>query len=202
MQTRTIIPPQVLLQAYASGIFPMAESCDSADVQWVEPRRRGIIPLQDFKVSKNVRVKLRNQPYTITFNQVFTDVVLACADRDSTWISPLIVDSYTVLHRLGHAHSTEVWLSAATGKLELVGGQYGVSLGSAFFGESMFKRSPDADKVALYHTHQRLVERGFTLWDTQFWTPHLGTLGGKEISQQSYLRLLAQALQRQSIFFP
>lgn len=202
MDDRVIILPEMLLQAYASGIFPMAESRDSADVQWVEPRRRGIIPLAGFKVSRNVLAKMRNQPYAITYNQAFEAVMQACAARESTWISQLILDSYATLHRLGYAHSTEVWLPDAQNKLALVGGQYGVSLGGAYFGESMFKRAPDADKVALYYTHQRLAARGFVLWDTQFWTAHLGTLGGVEISQQAYLQLLAQALRVQATFAP
>lgn len=184
------IPAAKLLFAYAHGVFPMGESKDSDVIQWVEPELRGIMPLDErFHMPRKVLARMRNTPYDIRVNTNFEAVMRACADRDDTWINEGIVQSYLALHRMGYAHSTEVWLDG-----ELVGGQYGVALGRAFFGESMFHRAPDADKVALYHTWQRLRANGFLLWDTQFLTPHLARFGGYEMPQPDYLDLLAQAI--------
>jgi leucyl/phenylalanyl-tRNA--protein transferase len=173
----------------------MADSATDAEVFWVEPRERGIIPLKAFRISRNVQRALRNKPHQVRFNTAFRQVMEACAERDETWINPLILESYTDLHHLGFAHSVEVWMEES-----LVGGLYGVTLGTAFFGESMFRRVPDADKFALYYCHQRLCERGFTLWDTQFYTDHLGTFGAVTISQSAYQDLLKTALQSRAVF--
>ena len=189
------ISPEVLLSAYANGLFPMADSAEDEDIFWVEPRERGIIPLADFRLSRNVQRALRNKPHEVRFNTAFRKVMEACAKRAETWINPLILNSYTDLHHLGFAHSVEIWKEN-----ELVGGLYGVTLGTAFFGESMFHHIPDADKFALFYCHKRLCERGFTLWDTQFYTDHLGRFGAISIPQSTYLQLLKTALQSRALF--
>ncbi len=173
----------------------MSEDRQSETVDWYEPRERGIIPLDKFHVSKNVHALLRSGKFEIRFNTAFEAVMHGCAERDSTWISPIILRSYSLLHALGYAHSTEVWQGST-----LVGGQYGVALGSAFFGESMFRSVPEADKLALLATHQRLSQQGFTLWDCQFYTPHLGRMGAIEIPQADYLILLEAALRSRRMF--
>ncbi len=189
------IPPDLLLQAYRVGVFPMAPDANSTEVQWFEPHRRGIIPLEDFKVSKNVRRAMRNTDYEVRFNTQFEQVMRRCGERDQTWISDVLVTAYKRLHEVGHAHSVEIWQES-----ELVGGLYGVSLGSSFFGESMFQQQPEMHKFALWHCHQRLIERGFMLWDTQFYTEHLGRFGAVEIPQEDYLLLLEDALVRRAYF--
>lgn len=191
-----MITPEELLNAYASGIFPMADSRDDSEVKWYTSSRRGIIPLGKFKVSSNVERIVRNDHYHIKFNYNFRQVMEACADRDSTWISHEIIGSYCQLHQLGHAHSVSVWNK----KWELVGGQYGVSLGAAFFGESLFGWAKEASKVALYWTNQALLQGGFELWDTQFWTEHLAQFGGIEISAEEYEKRLKSALKGEAEF--
>lgn len=178
-----------LLSAYRLGVFPMAPSSESSEIDWVEPIHRGILPLDAFHVPRNLRAHLRKTPYQISINRAFEQVLAACADRSETWISQALIQAYVELHRRGHAHSLEVWLES-----ELVGGQYGVTQGAAFFGESMFHRTPYADQAALVFTHQHLVSRGFALWDTQFWTPHLGRFGCIEMAQSEYLQRLEGAL--------
>lgn len=191
------IPMLTLLQAYCEGYFPMSDHAQSTDFSWYMPHRRGIIPLDKFHVSKNVLRAIRNRPHEVRFNTAFSAVMAACADRPSTWISPLIRTTYELLHQHGWAHSVEIWVED-----ELVGGLYGVGIRGAFFGESMFHYLPDADKFALYYCHHRLVERGFQLWDTQFYTPHLGTMGAIEISKKNYLQQLKAALEfTQSLLF-
>lgn len=190
-----LIPPEMLLWGYGHGVFPMAPDKHSSDINWYEPVERGIIPLEAFRVSKNVQRFIRNGAYEVAINRDFEAVVRACGARKRTWISEVIVRSYNQLHTLGHAHSVEVYVEG-----QLQGGLYGVTLGQAFFGESMFQREPELHKVALWHCHQRLVERGFSLWDTQYYTEHLGRFGAKAIPQQEYLLLLASALQGAAVF--
>jgi leucyl/phenylalanyl-tRNA--protein transferase len=191
-----MISPQELLNAYANGIFPMADSRDDPDVKWYTSRRRGIIPMDDFRVSSNVQRIIRNDYYHIKFDYAFRDVMEACADRDSTWISDEIIESYNRLHEMGHAHSVSVYDK----DWELVGGQYGVSLGAAFFGESMFGDAKEASKVALYWCHQALQQGGFELWDTQFWTEHLAQFGCIEITAGEYYKQLKSALKKEAEF--
>ncbi|SFC10565.1 leucyl/phenylalanyl-tRNA--protein transferase [Tropicimonas isoalkanivorans] len=183
------LTPEVLLRAYASGIFPMAEGRESAEVFWVEPRMRGIFPLDGFRISRSLRRTIRKGPFTPRVNTDFAGVVTGCADRPETWINPTIFELYLKLHASGHAHSLEVWEEDA-----LVGGVYGVALGGAFFGESMFSRRTDASKFALAYLVDRLRQGGFQLFDTQFLTPHLASLGAVEITQSAYREMLAGAL--------
>ncbi len=185
------LPPALLLQAYASGIFPMAESRDSAEIRWFEPRRRGLMPLDGFHLSRSLRRRIRRQPFAVALNRDFQATVAACADRPETWINPTILRAYTALHREGFAHSLELREGD-----ELVGGVYGVTLGAAFFGESMFSRRTDASKVALAYLVTHLSACGFRLFDTQFLTPHLASLGGIEVPRDRYRALLADAISR------
>jgi leucyl/phenylalanyl-tRNA--protein transferase len=191
-----MIEPNELLGAYANGIFPMADSRDDEEAKWYTSSRRGVIPIDDFRVSSNVRRIVRNNHYHIKFDYNFRQVMEACADRDSTWISHEIIESYCNLHELGHAHSVSVYNK----KWELIGGQYGVSLGAAFFGESLFGWAKEASKVALYWTHQALKQGGFELWDTQFWTEHLARFGCIEISAEEYDEKLESALEKDAMF--
>ncbi|GAA5523200.1 leucyl/phenylalanyl-tRNA--protein transferase [Aliifodinibius salicampi] len=193
-----MISPEELLNAYANGIFPMADSRDDPEAKWYTSRRRGIIPMNGFRVSSNVERIVRNHHYHIKFDSAFRQVMEACADRNSTWISEEIIDSYCNLHKKGHAHSVSVYDK----KWELVGGQYGVSLGAAFFGESMFGWAKETSKVALYWTHKALKEGGFELWDTQFWNEHLAQFGCIEISAGEYDKRLKVALQKEAVFEP
>jgi leucyl/phenylalanyl-tRNA--protein transferase len=186
-----IIHPQTLLDAYARGVFPMAESADSEEVYFYEPRLRGILPMDGFRVSKNVRRLVRNGGFEVWLNREFKQVIKLCGDtRPETWINSVITASYATLHELGFAHSLEVYRHG-----ELAGGLYGVALGGAFMGESMFRLQPEADKIALLHCHQVLLQHGFTLWDTQYWTPHLAQFGCIEIPQRVYRQQLQVALQ-------
>jgi leucyl/phenylalanyl-tRNA--protein transferase len=191
-----MINPQELLNAYANGIFPMADSREDPEAKWYTSSRRGIIPLEEFHVSSNVQRIVRNHHYNIKFDSAFREVMEACAARSSTWISHEIIESYCRLHELGHAHSVSVYNQ----EWELVGGQYGVSLGAAYFGESMFGWAKEASKVALYWTHQALKEGGFELWDTQFWTEHLAQFGCIEIPASEYEKRLELALQEEAVF--
>src|SRR5687768_17112515 len=184
-----MLDPDLLLRAYAIGVFPMSDSRDARDVYWVEPRRRAIIPLDGFHMSKSLRKTLRSGRFEVTLDRAFAEVVRRCAEREDTWINESIERSYNLLHSAGHAHSVEVWLGS-----ELVGGLYGVRLGAAFFGESMFSARPDASKVGLAWLVARLIVGGFRLLDCQFMTGHLRTLGAVEIEQKAYLALLASAL--------
>ena len=154
------IDPDLLLRAYAIGVFPMSDGREAKDVYWVEPRRRAILPLDGFHLSKSLRKTIRSDRFTVTRDTAFTQVIHACAERDETWINPAIEQSYATLHALGQAHSIETWLDG-----ELVGGLYGVRLGPAFFGESMFSRATDASKVALAWLVARLIAGGFRLLD-------------------------------------
>ncbi len=191
-----MISPQELLNGYANGIFPMADSREDPEAKWYTSRQRGIIPLDKFHVSSNVQRIVRNHHYNIKFDYAFQDVMEACASRNSTWISEEIINSFCQLHERGHAHSVSVYDQ----QWELVGGQYGVSLGAAFFGESMFGWAKEASKVALYWTHQALQQGGFELWDTQFWTEHLAQFGCIAISAEEYDKRLESALREQAEF--
>lgn len=183
------VTPEILLNAYRSGIFPMAERRDDPEIFWVDPRRRGVIPLDGFHVSRSLAKRLRRQDYTVSVNTDFDGVLDGCADRAETWINAEIRHLYRTLFELGKAHSLEVHQDGA-----LVGGIYGVTVGRAFCGESMFSRITDASKIALAWQVDLLLRCGFTLFDTQFLTPHLASLGGREITRAEYRRRLAEAL--------
>lgn len=191
------ITPEVLLGAYAMGIFPMAEGRDDRTLHWVDPRRRGILPLGGLHVSRSLARRLRRPGLEVTIDRAFGQVVSACANRDETWISHRIQALYQDLHDRGFAHSIEVWQDGA-----LVGGVYGLVLGAAFFGESMFSAEVDGSKIALVHAVDRLRAGGFRLFDTQFLTPHLASLGGIEISRADYHRRLAEAIALKADFDP
>ena len=187
------IEPRLLLKAYAMGVFPMAEDADDPEVFWVKPEKRGIIPLEDFHVPRSLAKAIRRGTYDIRVNSDFAGVLQGCAEatdgRPQTWINATIRDACLRLHAIGHAHSVEAWRDG-----ELVGGLYGITLGRAFFGESMFSRATDASKVCLVHLVARLRERDFVLLDTQFITDHLQRFGAVEISRTRYERLLDAAL--------
>lgn len=185
-----------LLAAYASGIFPMAEHEDDPELFWVDPRLRGVMPLDGLHISRSLARTLRRGPFRVGFDQDFSGVVAGCADRDETWINTTLRGLYAELAARGHAHSCAV--HDKTGAL--VGGVFGVAIGGAFFGESMFSRRTDASKVALAYLVHRLRAGGFTLFDTQFITPHLRRLGGIEIPRAVYRRKLAQALETRARF--
>lgn len=190
-----MLTPEAMLAAYARGIFPMAERRDDPRLHWVDPQRRGIFPLQDFHISRSLARAIRRQDYEIRTDSAFAEVVAACAGREETWINDRLVGLYAALHRMGHAHSLEVWREG-----RLAGGVFGLTLGAAFFGESMFSRRTDASKIALAYLVDRLRAGGFTLFDTQFLTPHLASLGAVEIARGRYHRLLADALARRADF--
>ncbi|MBU0862948.1 MAG: leucyl/phenylalanyl-tRNA--protein transferase [Alphaproteobacteria bacterium] len=192
-----MLTPDLLLQAYQQGLFPMAETRDTQDVFWVQPRFRGILPLDGFHISRSLRKTLRRGHLTASADRAFAQVVQGCAARPETWINPPIYDVYQALHAQGDAHSIEVWQGDA-----LVGGVYGVTVGTAFFGESMFSTVTDASKVALVCAIDRLQQQGFTLFDTQFITPHLASLGGIEIPRAAYEDRLANALTKVADFGP
>ena len=187
------ITPEVLLRAYACGIFPMAESADDPTLFWVEPEMRGVIPLEGFRISSRLARTVRSDVFTVTVDTAFKAVIAGCAapaaGREDTWINKRIRDLYGGLHALGHCHSVEVWQDG-----DLAGGLYGVNLGRAFFGESMFHRVRDASKVALVHLVARLKAGGFKLLDTQFVTDHLKTFGALEVPRRQYHKLLETAL--------
>ena len=191
-----VLTPTLVLQAYAAGVFPMAESADSPQVFWVDPRRRGIIPLDGFRLSRSLRRRLLRHDYQMRLDHDFEAVIDGCADRAETWINPTIRELYVGLHQMGHAHSVEVWMGG-----RLAGGLYGVRLGAAFFGESMFSRVPDASKIALAHLVARLRAGGFLLLDTQFTTSHLERLGARTVPRARYHRLLDAAVTRSGDFY-
>ena len=193
------ITPEVLLRAYACGIFPMAESADDPTLFWVEPEMRGVIPLNGFRISSRLARTVRSDTFTVTVDTAFKAVISGCAapqpGRNDTWINKRIRDLYIGLHERGHCHSIEVWAND-----DLVGGLYGVSLGRAFFGESMFHRARDASKVALVHLVARLLAGGFELLDTQYVTEHLRSFGAVEISRRRYTALLDKAIKGEAEF--
>ncbi|WEX07076.1 leucyl/phenylalanyl-tRNA--protein transferase [Chelativorans sp. AA-79] len=193
------IPPDLLLRAYATGVFPMAEHSDDPEVFWVRPETRGVIPLDGFHVPRSLRKLARQQPFDIRYDTDFAGVITACAEpspeRPDTWINEPIREAYTELFKRGHCHTVEAWRE---GKLQ--GGLYGVSLGRAFFGESMFSRAPNASKICLVHLVERLRERGFLLLDTQFTTEHLKRFGAVDVPRRRYEQLLAEALEGSAKF--
>lgn len=183
------LTPETLVAAYRQGIFPMADSATARTVQWYAPDPRAILPLETFHVPKNVGKTVRQRRFEVTTDRAFERVIRACAERESTWISRQIVTAYTELHEHGLAHSLECWAGS-----ELVGGLYGVALGGAFFGESMFHRQRDASKVALVHLYDRLMTGGFVLLDIQMVTSLTAQFGAVEIPRTQYERLLAAAI--------
>jgi len=189
------LTPRLLLSAYASGVFPMAETADSDEIYWFNPPKRGVLPLDGLHISRRLRKTLKGSRYKVSANRCFSEVMAACADREETWINAEITALYTALHHMGHAHSIEVWDGA-----KLAGGLYGVSLGAAFFGESMFSHQRDTSKIALVGLVARLKLGGFRLLDMQFLTPHLESLGGIEITREAYVAQLEDALGRLADF--
>lgn len=183
------LDPRLLLQGYATGIFPMADSRDADELFWVEPRNRAILPLDQFHLSRSLRRTLRSGSFRVTHDQNFQAVISACADREETWINAELEHAMVALNASGHAHSVEVWSNDA-----LVGGLYGVKLGRAFFGESMFSRMANASKVALAWLVARLKVGNFTLLDCQFMTEHLASLGAISVPREAYVALLSAAL--------
>jgi leucyl/phenylalanyl-tRNA--protein transferase len=183
------LDPRLLLQGYATGVFPMADSREADELFWVEPKVRAIIPLDGFHVSRSLRRTIHSGLFDVTCDRDFAGVIAACADRDETWINAEIERAMLALHASGHAHSIEAWRDG-----ELAGGLYGVNLGRAFFGESMFSRRTDASKVALAWLVARLKAGNFTLLDCQFMTEHLKSLGAIEVSRETYVELLSAAL--------
>ncbi|MCM2294305.1 leucyl/phenylalanyl-tRNA--protein transferase [Allorhizobium sp. BGMRC 0089] len=194
------ITPHMLLRAYSIGMFPMADSADDPEIFWVEPEIRGIIPLDGFYVPKSLAKRIKQKPFDIRRDTCFDLVMRKCAEatpeRPSTWINETIFSLYCALHRMGNAHSVEAFEGD-----ELVGGLYGVSLGTAFFGESMFSRRSDASKICLVYLVEHMRAQGFTLLDTQFTTDHLKQFGAIDIRREDYLHLLAQALQQDTLTF-
>lgn len=190
----------ILLRAYAAGIFPMAESAEDPTLFWVDPEERGILPLEKFRLSRRLQRRLRRGEFEVRCDTAFEDVLINCAkktsSRPTTWINDEIAQLYVSLMQMGHAHSVEAWQGG-----ELAGGLYGVSIGGAFFGESMFSTVTDASKIALAHLVARLRRSGFTLLDTQFVTAHLRQFGAIEISRDEYLSRLAQALEVKTSFY-
>ena len=183
------LTPELLMQGYAAGVFPMAEHRNDPEIFWVDPQKRGVIPLDGFHLSRSLRRAMRNTTFDISIDRDFAGVVDGCSDRIETWINDEIRELYLALHLRGQAHSLEVW-----DQTQLVGGVYGVRLGAAFFGESMFSRRTDASKIALACLVDRLNDGGFVLFDTQFLTAHLASLGAVEIERSTYRKHLRQAI--------
>ena len=194
------ITSETILRAYRLGFFPMGESCDDSTIYWVDPERRGIIPLSSFHVPRSVQRTLRRVPFVISVDKSFYDVIQSCARRTTrrpnTWINRQIIELYMQLFEAGKAHSIECWSNGI-----LVGGLYGVTIGAAFFGESMFSTVRDSSKVALVHLVERLRSGGFRLLDTQFVTDHLRRFGAIEIDREEYLQMLAVALSEEANFY-
>jgi leucyl/phenylalanyl-tRNA--protein transferase len=180
---------QLLLTGYAQGIFPMAESREATQLHWFDPAQRGIMPLENFHISRSLAKEIRRADFTISTDRAFRAVVEGCADREETWINGPLFALYDDLHAAGYAHSVEVWQDA-----NLVGGLFGIALGGAFFGESMFSARKSGSKIAIAFSVDRLRQAGFSLFDTQYITPHLASLGGIEVSRVEYRARLAKAL--------
>jgi leucyl/phenylalanyl-tRNA---protein transferase len=196
----TTITPQILLRAYTAGIFPMAESAEDNALYWIEPEERGVIPLDRLHISHSLRKRVRRQDFSIRIDHDFAAVIEACAakthGRKTTWINTRIRTLYTQLFRMGCCHSVECWQQG-----RLAGGLYGVRIGAAFFGESMFTRVTDASKVALVHLVARLRAGGFQLLDTQFVNPHLERMGAVHVAKDAYRRMLDTAIEKDADFF-
>ncbi|MGI9374142.1 MAG: leucyl/phenylalanyl-tRNA--protein transferase [Hyphomicrobiales bacterium] len=195
----TTITPHLLLKAYSAGIFPMAESADDAALYWIDPDERGVFPFESFHVSRRLARTIRQEPYNVQINSNFEAVIEGCAQsgpgRSTTWINDRIRALYSQLFRMGFCHTVECWRGD-----DLVGGLYGVHIGGAFFGESMFSNERDASKIALTYLVARLKAGGFKLLDTQFITPHLETMGAREIARDEYHELLEEALMAEGNF--
>ncbi|NNE81168.1 MAG: leucyl/phenylalanyl-tRNA--protein transferase [Silicimonas sp.] len=189
MSDRTL-SPELLLGAYASGVFPMAASRDDPKVHWVDPRRRGVLPLDGFHMSRSLARRMKSGAFHATLNTAFDDIIEGCADRDETWINETIRSLMDDLFRMGYDHAFGIWEEN-----RLIGGMYGLALGGAFFGESMFSTQTDGSKMALAWAVDHLRRTGFALFDTQFITPHLVSLGAVEISRAAYHRRLVEALE-------
>lgn len=183
------ITADTLLAAYADGYFPMAKSRDDPQLYWFHPEQRGVLPLETFHVPVRLARFMRKRPFTVTVDKAFADVIRACAVREDTWINNTIIALYCELHERGFAHSVECWREDT-----LVGGVYGVALGGAFFGESMFSRTTNASKVALVHLVELLKKTGYRLLDTQYVNDHLKQFGAEEIAREEYMRRLDEAL--------
>lgn len=197
---KMMLTPQILLKAYSCGLFPMSESADDPELFWVDPEVRGIIPLDKFHIPRSLKKVINRGIFDIKINTDFPQVMRECAketdDRPTTWINDTILKLYHELHLTGHAHSIEAWKDG-----ELVGGLYGVSLGSAFFGESMYSRATDASKVCLAFLVKYMIKNNFTLLDTQFTTDHLIRFGAVDIPRDVYSILLSKAMEVHSIPF-
>ena len=191
------LTPALLLRAYAAGVFPMAEGRDDPVIHWIDPQRRAIFPMEGFHTSRSLARHIRRIQPRVTVDSDFAGVVRACAHRPETWINDEIFAAYTALYDQGHAHSLEVWQDGA-----LIGGIYGVVLGAAFFGESMFSAQANGSKMALVYLMHRLRAGGFTLFDVQFLTDHLASLGAVELSRAAYRKRLAEALPTKAQFAP
>ena len=194
------LTPELLLRAYALGVFPMAESRHDSELYWIDPKQRGILPLDRFHVPHSVRKAVRQRRFEVRVDTAFREVMEGCAEpapgRPDSWINNEILELYSALHEAGHAHSVEAWRSG-----RLVGGLYGVAIGATFFGESMFTRDTDASKVALVHLVARLRCGGFELLDTQFVTKHLARFGVTEVPRQRYQALLQRAIAKRADFY-
>ena len=194
-----VINEETILKGYSLGIFPMSESFDDPNIYWINPKKRGIIPIKDFKISKSLKKLIKKKKFKITINKNFEEVIYNCAkktkNRPSTWINKEIIRLYSNLHKINHAHSVEAWHDK-----KLVGGLYGVTLGSAFFGESMFSIASNSSKICLIYLLAYLKIKGFTLLDTQFINPHLKKLGAIEISRKKYLKMLGSSLKKNADF--
>ena len=197
--TSLTIEPEFLLEAYACGLFPMAEDRDDTAIHWIEPKHRGIIPLDKFHIPKKLRRTLRNDSHQISVDKKFCEVIRACSEssqsRENTWINKPIENLYITLFNMGYAHSVETYKDG-----KLVGGLYGVALGGVFFGESMFSRTSDSSKLALCHLSARLLKSKFKLFDVQFITNHLKQFGAVEITQNEYKKLLFNAVNNKIVF--
>ncbi|MCX7909559.1 MAG: leucyl/phenylalanyl-tRNA--protein transferase [Ignavibacteria bacterium] len=194
-QNDKIISPQLLLEAYSEGFFPMANS-ETGEIEWYSPNPRAIFPLHHIKPSHSTKQILKKKLFEVKFDTCFERVILGCANRPDSWINDVIINSYINLHHLGYAHSVETFKDG-----ELVGGLYGVAIGAAFFGESMFSKVSNASKVAFYYLVERLKEKGFVLLDSQFINPHTKMLGAIEISRNQYLKILKFAIYKTDVKF-
>ena len=191
-----VVTPALVLRAYSAGVFPMANSAEDDEIFWVDPRKRGILPLNGFHLSRSLTRRILRGGYQVRIDHAFDAVVDACAAREETWINDTIRALYIGLNRMGHAHSVELWIDG-----ELAGGLYGVRIGGAFFGESMFSHTRDTSKIALAYLVARLKAGGFTLLDTQFTTPHLEALGARNVPKAHYHELLERAIDVPADFY-
>lgn len=189
-----IIHPEIILEAYAQGYFPMGKEGSDTDVEWYGARKRGVIPLESFHMSRRALRYFRTRGFSFRTDTNFAAVVTGCTDRESTWINQTVFDTFLYLHQTGMAHSVEVWRGE-----ELCGGLYGLAIGGVFFAESVYQLEPEAMKAALFFCHQHLTHRGFLLWDVQFYNPFLGQFGCRELRAPIYMNRLKVSLARQDI---